>query len=188
MKICVFGGTFDPLHLGHENLINILLKKFDKVIIMPSKQTPGKKKPISSEINRLMMLSLCNFSKNPNLIIDDYELKADKAPSFTIDSIKYIKNKFKGDEVYLAVGSDQFNNLSNWHDINDIIKLVKIVCFNRHGLLKNTLSINYEFIEDFSYNISSSEIKNFVKIDSSKIKNFVNKDVFNYIIKEKLYQ
>ena len=96
MKICVFGGTFDPPHLGHENIINELLIKFDKVIIVPSKKTPRKKEfPSTNNLARLEMLSLCSFAKDSNCIISDYEIMSDKFSSYTIDTIRYLKNKFK---------------------------------------------------------------------------------------------
>ena len=188
MKICVFGGTFDPLHLGHENAIDTLLERFDKVIIMPSKQSPGKNMPIATETDRLKMLSLCSFANNPNLIIDDYELQSNNYPSFTIDSIKYVKNKFKREDVYLALGVDQLNNLSEWHNSKILLNLVKIICFNRNGLIDETVLIKHEFIENFNYDISSSEIKNLIQINYDKIKDMVNKNIFNYIVKEKLYR
>ena len=189
MKICVFGGAFDPLHLGHENLVEILLERFNKVVIMPSKITPGKMGPIASDIDRLNMLSLCNFAKNPNLVIDDYEIKNDSSPSFTINSIKYIKSKFKEyNNIYLALGLDQLNNLSNWRDIKSLLSIVNIICFNRNGFQEQKNEFEHELVEDFNCNISSSNIRNLIKSDFNKIKNMVNKDVFNYIIKENLYQ
>ena len=187
MNICVFGGTFDPLHLGHENIINALLLRFDKVIIMPSKQSPGKNIPIASIADRLEMLSLCNFIDNPKFIIDDYELKSDE-PSFTINSIKYIKNKFKKDNIYLALGLDQFNNLPNWHDSNNLSNMVSFICFNRGGLINKSPLKNYELVDDFNYNVSSSEIKKLIQADYHKVKNMVNKNIFNYMINKKIYR
>ena len=188
MKICVFGGAFDPLHLGHEKLISELLSKFDKVIVMLSKQSPGKNAPDASDADRLKMLSLCSFFKDSNLIVDDYEIISDAKPSYTIDSVKYISNKFKGDEIYLALGLDQLKNLSNWHNVEELLKLVKIICFNRNVLTGNDFSIDCELIEDFNYDISSSKIKNLINSDFSQIKTMVNEKIFNYIMNEKLYR
>ncbi len=188
MKVCVFGGAFDPLHLGHEKLISILLSKFNKVIVMPSKQSPGKKQPVASDSDRLKMLSLCDFFKNSNLIIDRYELDSDKKPSYSIDSIKYIKNKFKGDSVYLALGLDQLNNLHNWHNIEGLLQLVKIICFNRKGLLNKCSIVEPEMIENFNHDISSSDIKRIIQSDVFQIKTMVNENIFSYITNEKLYK
>ena len=190
MKTCVFGGAFDPLHLGHENIIKTLLLKFDKVILMPSKQSPGKDLPKASSNQRMKMLSLlCLSIQNSNLIIDDYELESNQEPSFTIDSIKYIKNKLnESDELYLALGYDQFNNLSNWHNIELLLKLARIICFNRNELNKDDLSIDCEIVSNFNYDISSSKIRNLIQEDYSKVKDMVNEEIFNYIVKEKIYQ
>ena len=66
--------------------------------------------------------------------------------------------------------------------------MVKIICFNRNGLIDETALMGYEFIENFNYDISSSEIKNLIQINYDKIKNMVNENIFNYIVKEKLYR
>ena len=188
MKICVFGGAFDPLHLGHEKLIKQLLSKFDKVVVMPAKQSPGKDMPGASDLDRLKMLSLCSFFNDFNLIVDSYEISSNTNPSYTIDSIKYIKNKFKKDDIYLALGLDQLNNLPNWHNVEELLRLVKIICFNRKVSIKHELLVDCELIEDFNYDISSSKIKSLIESDFDQIKSMVNENVFNYIVKEKLYQ
>ena len=189
MKVCVFGGTFDPLHLGHESIINKLLLKFDKVIIMPSKQSPGKNNfPLANDLNRMDMLLLCDFSKGSNCIISDYELKSNKNPSYTIETIKYIKNEFSNSEIYLAVGLDQLNDIKNWYQSDVLLAMIKIICFNRNSPFNNKLLVDYEFIEDFNYNISSSEIRNFILNDNKRVKDMLNKEILDYIIKEKLYK
>ena len=188
MKICLFGGAFDPLHLGHENIIKTLLLKFDKVILMPSKQSLDKDMPIASELHRLKMLSLCDSASNPNLIIDDYELKSNDRLSFTINSIKYIKNKFQEYDLYLALGYDQLINLPNWYKSSLLLEMVKIICFNRSQLIdKKKPLIDYDLIEDFNYDISSSKIKKIIQTDCSKVKDMVSKKIFNYMIEERVY-
>jgi len=187
MNICVFGGSFDPIHLGHENIINILLSKFDKVIVMPSKQSPGKNIPIASESDRLEMIHMCDFTNNPKFILDEHELKIDE-PSFTINSISHIKNKFKKDNLFLALGLDQFNNLSNWHDSKNLRNMVNFICFNRSGEDYKIIDDDCELIDDFNYDVSSSEIKKLVKINYDLIKNMVNQNIFNYIINKEIYK
>ena len=190
MKICVFGGTFDPPHLGHENIINELLIKFDKVIIVPSKITPGKKKfPLANNLARLKMLSLCSFAKDSNCIISDYEIISNRCPSYTIDTIKHLKNEFKNSNIYMAIGLDQLNNLNDWHDLKTLLTMVKIICFNRGNYLSDKiLPIDCEFIANFNYDISSSEIRSFILNNSPNFKDMINKDVLNYIIEEKIYR
>ena len=188
MKVCLFGGTFDPPHLGHENIVARLIKKFDKVIVIPTKETPGKNNlPLANNCHRLQMLLLCDFVKNPNCIISDYEVMSSNSPSYTINTLNYIKDKFKDSEFYIAIGEDQLNDFSNWHDSDKILSSAKIICFNRKKGADNKELINCEFINNFDYNISSSEIRNSILNNDKKFKTMVNRDIFNYIIKEKLY-
>jgi len=188
MKVCLFGGTFDPPHLGHENIVARLIKRFDKVIVVPSKETPGKNNlPLANNCHRLQMLLLCDFAKNPNCIISDYEVTSSASPSYTINTLDHIKDKFKDSIIYIAIGEDQLNNFSNWHDSNKILSAYKIICFNRNKNVNNKELFNCEFINNFDYNISSSEIRNSILNNDDKFKMMINRSIFNYIIKEKLY-
>ena len=90
--------------------------------------------------------------------------------------------------IYLALGLDQINDLHNWRESEKLFAMVKVICFNRNRPINNKTSIKYEFIENFNYNISSSEIRNFIQTDYTKANVMLNKNIFNYIIKEKLYQ
>ena len=90
MKIIFIGGTFDPPHLGHRAIAEKLLNKCEKLIFFPAKKSPHKfHNPIAKISDRIKMLELL-CSNLSNVEIDRYELIND-APSYTINTIKYLK-------------------------------------------------------------------------------------------------
>ena len=190
MRVAVFGGTFDPPHVGHENIVAKLIDRFDKVIIVPSKVTPNKEnQPMASSSQRMKMLSLCSFSNNSNCMISSYEIDSNKSPSYTIDTIRHIKNKFKTSEIHVAIGLDQLNNLNSWHKWDCLKSIVKFICFNRFSKkINKKCLVDCEFINDFDYNISSSDIRRLVLAETQNFKGLINDNVFNYIINESLYK
>ena len=103
-----------------------------------------------------------------------------------LPNVKYYK--YKNSDIYMAIGLDQLNNLNNWYDLKTLLTMVKIICFNRNNMLNKKLSIDYEFIEYFNYNISSSEIRSFILNNNHNFKDMINKDVLNYIIETKIYR
>ena len=144
MKICVFGGMFDPPHIGHEEIIAKLVKKFDKIIIVPSKVTPAKEhKPAVSDFHRIKMLSLCNFLNASKCVISEYEITSCNSPSYSINTLKYIKSQFKKSDISIAIGLDQFYNFNSWYESKEIISLAKIVCFNRRVEIQKKISVNF---------------------------------------------
>ena len=87
------------------------------------------------------------------------------------------------------IGAIHFvNNLKNWYKSGHLLSIVKIICFNRIGTINNRLSLDYEFVDDFNYNISSSKIRSLILNNDIRVKKMINKNIFNYIMKEKLYK
>jgi len=192
MKICFFGGSFDPIHLGHSNIIDQLLLKFDRVIVMPAKQSPSKNLlPKASSYQRMDMLQMSSFAKNNNCIISDYELTADTNKNYTINSIRHISEEFKSSNIYMAIGLDQLNDLNNWYKSDALLGMVNIICFNRSSsmsLKTNNTPIQHEFVENFNYDISSSKIRKFISNNNKSVLDMIDKNVFEYIKAKKLYK
>ena len=92
MRICLFGGTFDPPHIGHLLVAQTVCEaeRFDKILFIPAYQTPNKIDVTPVE-NRLDMLKIA-VEGNPNFEISDMELER-KGISYTIDTIKIIKKE-----------------------------------------------------------------------------------------------
>lgn len=132
MKTGIFGGSFNPVHLGHYEIVNqlILHNKVDQVIVVPAYQNPLKKAaPTVPEKSRLEMLRK-TFAKLPNVIISDYELKA-KGLSYTYTTLEHFRNEFPNDQLYWIMGEDSYAQFDRWAEPNRILELAKLLIFHR---------------------------------------------------------
>ena len=154
MKIAIFGGSFDPVHLGHIEIVNKALQELDvdKIIIMPNYLNPLKKN--FSAPSNLRLKWLKDVFNNKKVEISDYEIKQNR-PVYSIETIK----KFRPD--YFIIGSDNLNNLHKWKDIDEILKLTQFVVAKRGKIDKNQLSrYNIKKVLNVDIPISSTDIRN----------------------------
>ena len=193
MNICFLGGSFDPPHLGHLAIAKECLKKFDKFIFLPSKQSPHKPaSPFFDSKHRLKMLEIIT-SDLENIEIEQFEIKSSSKVSFTIDSVEYLTKKYHKCNLYMIVGSDLVNNLSNWKDWNKIKEKVNVICFKRLGYENNIVKRdNVIYLESVKVNVSSSLIKKEMLSNSSysftNFSNMISKEIYDYILLNNLYR
>ena len=112
MKLGLFGGSFDPIHIGHLILAEHIINKFqlDKIIFIPSGD-PVHKKPFSKPIDRYFM-TILGIENNKHFEVSTLEL--DGTIRYSIDTINYFKNKNFSDEIFFIIGLDSFYNLHTW--------------------------------------------------------------------------
>ena len=188
MKLVLFGGSFDPPHNGHIEIVNQCLKISDRVILMPTVKSPMKNSESSTESNHIIsMLELLFNSKDKRILIDEYDLNR-SGPSYTIDTIKYLNLKYPNSSISMALGADQLVNLKNWKNYKTIISLVKVIGFNRHGYTYTPYkNIDVTWLDKFNVEVSSSCIRNqFLngKQFCAELPILINE----YIINNKLYK
>lgn len=163
-KILIFGGTFNPIHYGHLNILHCAQEKINPnlTIIIPTGKTSYKDKhPINSS-DRLNMLKIA-FTQYQNLIISDLEIKND-SNSYTVNTINDLKKQYLDAEFYLLIGSDQWNELDTWHNYNDLATQVKFVVAKRDNLeLKAYSNFQPIVLDNEILNISSTQLRKFVK-------------------------
>ena len=135
MKIGLFGGSFNPPHNGHVNSLTTVQKKmgFDKIHIIPNSQNPLKV-PTEAPLpeHRLEMAKLAFSTYGPAFFIDDIELKRG-GKSYTIDTIKKLREQYESKDLYLIIGADNFETLSEWKDYKKILQEVNLVVTTRPG-------------------------------------------------------
>ena len=138
-KIGLFGGSFDPIHLGHVEIAQMTIKEIplDILVVMPAGKAPHKNGAFFSDELRLKMAQAAMADLNDDrIVVSDWEVKQAQVngkTSFTVDTMRYLKKKYPGAVLYLILGTDMFNTLSTWKDPEIIAANMKLVLVNRRG-------------------------------------------------------
>jgi nicotinate-nucleotide adenylyltransferase len=134
MKIGLFGGTFDPIHVGHlisaENVRE--LYGLDKIIFIPSAQPPHKRLSLVTPAKwRLKMVQLA-IQNNPFFECSSIEI--DKpGVSYTIETIQEYRKHYSKKELFFIVGSDSLFEMHSWYRIEDLVQLCEFIFVHRPG-------------------------------------------------------
>ncbi len=191
-KIGILGGTFDPIHMGHLVLAEQVKEKLklNQVIFIPCFSPPHKRgRKLSPAKDRFRMTQLA-LEGNPCFSVSGIELKR-KGLSYTIHTLRQLKNLYPDSKIYFLTGSDVLNEIYTWKDPEEIYKLVKMVIVIRPGFdsidPENHFAKKSIIVRITSIDVSSSQIREKVKKGQS-IKYLVPFKVEEYIKKRKLYR
>lgn len=214
MKIGIFGGSFNPPHSGHLNAASSVARKMglDKVIVIPSNQNPLKLDEIALSATpeqRLQMSKLAFSSLGPQFEVSDIEIKRG-GKSYTVDSLKVLKEQYPNDTLFLIIGIDNLSNFDQWKSWEEILDLVDLIVTSRPGWdmpttveqlplaiqnkvsgfefnlaqLKNGRLITFVSLRDI--NISSSEIRRHIQV-GKRITSELTLEVENFIRLHNIY-
>lgn len=196
MSICLFGGTFNPIHNGHINMISKALDTLnpEKLYVIPAGNSYFKNNVLNSE-DRANMVKLAIESLNDERIIYSNIELLREGPSYSIDTIEYYSNLYPDETIDFVVGEDSVYKMPIWYRIADIFANVHLVVFKRNSQGKleeflNELSLKYSFkytIIEYDYDISSSYIRENINSNTS-VKEHLPDTVYDYIIKNGLYK
>ncbi len=186
-KIGILGGTFDPPHNGHLLIANEVLDvlSLDEVWFMPNQEPPHKLKSNgASTQNRIEMLELA-IDGHPNFQIEKIELER-TGRSYTIDTMKLVKERYPSDEFYFIIGADMVEYLPKWNKIDELVKMVQFVGVNRPDYLEESPYpiINVTVPE---IGVSSKLVRNRIK-EERTIRYLVPDLVRTYIEENMLYE
>lgn len=176
-KTILFGGAFDPPHLGHVAIVQTLLKNFpiSEIEVIPSFCPPLKSKPFFSFEERI---SFCDFSfssVSDKINISNIE-KTLSQPSFFLNTLnKYIQNGYSN--IAMTIGFDQFQNLHNWFQFEKLLSKVNLIILDRKkeftmevfkkSLNKLGLLISREDIENKIFQLNNKNMVHFVELNQS---------------------
>lgn len=158
MNIAIFGGSFDPIHIGHEQIVYKALEQLDikKIILVPTFLNPFKREYFFDPKEREQLLRNL-FTDKEHIDISNYEIKQNQAvPS--IDTVQYFKRTVNPSKIYLIIGADNLKSLHLWDNFEQLKTLVTFVVFHRKGYeVKNDI---IPFIDiELDINISSTTLR-----------------------------
>lgn len=191
LKAILFGGSFDPVHLGHLHIAKSVKHLAKRIIFVPCFENPLGKTPQTSGDDRAAML---RAAVGDEFDVSTWELDQ-KRMSYTIDTLDHFESTLGG-PLGILMGVDAFLEFPYWKDPRAILKRAKIIVFNRPGqnlsqvdeLLKQPMfkGADVEIIRDQSLNVSSTQLKIFVYLGQD-IATFTTPAVARYIKERNLY-
>jgi nicotinate-nucleotide adenylyltransferase len=150
-RIGLFGGTFNPIHLGHLRAALEIKEAFslDKNYIIPSSMPPHKNTAgLVEAADRLAMIQLV-VSNHPDFAVSDIELKR-PGPSYTVDTVNYFKSTLPKDtRLYLIVGLDAFLEIDTWKSYMDLFQIIPLIVMARPDTKWKNADRRWQILDEF---------------------------------------
>jgi len=198
----LFGGTFDPIHLGHTRVAAEAAEYIaaEKVIFVPAKHSPLKDVyPYASGGDRMAMIALA-IAGQKNFEVSDYELNK-SAPSYTLDTVRRFKTDYGGNtSIHWLIGADSIEDLPYWHRITDLIDECNISTMHRPGCAppdfgqfeslwgpERIAKLQRNIVQTSLIDISSTEVRNRIATGLDVV-DMLHLAVAEYIHKHGLYR
>ena len=187
MKIGLYFGSFNPVHIGHLIIANHIVNStsLQQVWFVVSPQNPLKNSSsLLNEYHRLHLIKAAIEGEN-KLHASNIEFHLPK-PSYTADTLTYLKEKFPQHEFSIIMGSDSFSNITKWKNYESILKNYTLYIYGRKGFsIKNSLGATITLLEAPFLEISSTHIRDLLK--NGKSARYLLPDIVNEEIERNNY-
>lgn len=193
MKLCIFAGTFNPIHNAHLAMAQYALDNFgfDKILFIPAYKPPHKNYDDNMSMHRLEMVKLAT-QYNPKFEVSDIEFKREGKSYTYLTILEIFKQIQKNDKISFIIGTDAFEKIETWYETDKLKKLIDFIVF-----IRENDTVNLDYLKEKGYNFQFAQM-NFIDISSTElreriynqksIKDLVPKEVEEYIYKNGLYK
>ena len=187
MKIGLYFGSFNPIHIGHLIIANHIANHSDvnQIWFVVSPQNPLKQSAqLLNEYQRLHLVRVA-IEDNPLFKASDIEFKLPK-PSYTIDTLTYLQEKYPHYSFSVIMGGDSFSNITRWKNYSIILKDYPIIVYNRPGFdlsSQRQLATNITMLDAPLLDISATTIRTYIKQGKSikyLVSDAVQKELIEY--------
>lgn len=183
MRIGLYGGSFNPIHIAHARVAEYAVSKLslDLLIFIPCYQSVDK--PISEYASAEHRVNMIKLVLPKKCAISTYEVDLEK-PVQSIKTIEYFRELYKNDELFFLIGEDSLLGIHTWEGFRNIEKLVNLVVFKRKlssPSFKNEFNLKLIWMDNELWDFSSKEVRN------KGILDMLDNKVREYIKAHKLY-
>jgi nicotinate-nucleotide adenylyltransferase len=189
MHIGLYFGSFNPIHVGHLIVANHIVEEttIDKIWFIVSPHNPLKDAhSLLNEYDRLHLVSLA-IEGNNKFRASNVEFSLPK-PSYTIDTLTYLSEKFPLEQFSVIMGSDSFQNIHRWKNFEQLVSQYSIIVYNRPSFeVKDTRGANLTVVDAPLLEISSTYIRKQIKAGKS-VRYVLPENVWEYITENRYYK
>ena len=186
-KIAMFGGSFNPIHNAHINLAAAFIKKLklDRLLLVPAADPPHKSS--SEMVSAEDRLNMCKLAaeNNKKIEVSDIEIQRE-GKSYTVDTLRQLKEQYPDSELYLIMGADMFMTLNQWKNPEEIFKLASVCTVPRNEDDVAALTLKEEQYREMGANTVILDLKK-SSISSTKVRDLVfNDEIFSKYVDPKV--
>lgn len=187
-RIGLYGGTFDPMHLGHLITAQSVkeIRDLSEIIFVPANTSPLKQDIKSALPSCRLEMTKLAVRKHKDFSVSDFEIK-NKGISYTIDTIRYFKSIYEN--IELIIGYDNFLLFDKWFRWEEILELVNIIVLKRffeNPIKPKVNSEKFIFVDTPTIQINSTMIRKRIN-DNLPIDLLVSSEILNYIKANNIY-
>jgi len=189
MRVAMFGGTFDPIHIGHLFIADEVktILDYDTVVFVPTYQPPHKsERPEASGAERVEMIRLA-LNGRVDMLVDSWELEREKV-SYTIETVRHLYDTLTIDgKLGLIIGDDLATEFDSWKEADSLIQQVDLIVAHREGEELPPGMEPFATIDNSPMPVSSSNIRERVRLGSA-FRYLVTESVYVFIQQHDLYR
>jgi nicotinate-nucleotide adenylyltransferase len=192
MKIGIFGGTFNPPHIGHLIVAESVREQlqFDRVLLIPSAQTPNKHDAVLAQADARLEMTRLASEGNKWFAVSDIEVRR-QGISYTVDTVNALAAEYPGAILSLLIGVDNLLEFHSWKLPHEILSRADLVVLSRPGFARADVKSEFTRLATFvnvpHIGISGTDIRRRVKLGRS-IRYLVPRSVEEYIERYRLYK
>lgn len=189
-KIGIFGGSFNPIHVGHAIIASHVLRQglVDQLWLMVTPENPFKSgQHLAAETHRLRMTEMVT-RHIPGAVTSAFEMQLPR-PSYTIDTLRALEEKFPDDEFLLLIGADNWAAWKRWKEADAIVANHRLLVYPRFGfdvVIPPELQGRVTLVDAPIIEISSTTVRELIAAGNSA-RFYVPDDVEQYAIRHKLF-
>ena len=198
MKICIYGGSFNPPHLGHTAALRAVRAAIepDVTLVIPDRIPPHKElTPGSPEPSERLLMTMLAFSSEPGVEVSDMELHR-SGKSYTVDTVRELRDCNPDAELYLVVGTDMLTTFEQWHDYRALLAQVTLVALARtsdehaeierfSAYLRETYGARVIALPAEPIPVTSTDVRRL--LPQRRGSEYLAPDVYAHIIQQRLY-
>lgn len=191
-RIGVFGGTFDPPHVGHlivaQDVVEAL--RLDRLLLVPVAEPPHKpgRTPASADARARMLEAA--VAGDPRMEVSRVEIDRG-GPSYTVDTLRWLRGRHPEDEIHLVVGVDQLRGFARWREPEEVARLARLVVLSREGVdparVAAGVDVSYRTVPVTRVDVSSSDVRGRIR-EGRSVRYQVPEAVRRIIEEEQLYR